>query len=104
MRSTMISTLAAVALLAVGSTNSAAQARAAHHRCAAGSVCDRVEDRRDRREDRRDAREDVRDARHEGGVRDRIEDRRDAREDVRDRREDRRERRRDGGARGSRAA
>ena len=76
MRSTMISTLAAVALLAVGSTNSEAQARAAHHRCAAGSVCDRVEDRRDRREDRRDARE-----------------------DVRDRREDRHERRREGGAR-----
>ena len=97
MRRTMITTLAAIALLAVASTNSEAQARAAQHRCAAGSVCDRVEDRRDRREDRRDAREDVRDARHDGGVRDRREDVRDRREDVRDRREDRRERRRDGG-------
>ena len=70
MRRTLFVTVATLALM---STPAASEAQATAARpCPAGTVCDRVEDRRDRREDRRDVREDVRD---------RAEDRRERRRD-----------------------
>lgn len=81
----LYATVAALALVATPALANAQSGAAGARRCAANTVCDKVEDRRDRREDVRDRAEDRRDVR---------EDVRDRREDVRDRSEDRRERRR----------